>query len=174
MVVLGYLGKRAKFSKTFNIVLMLLTAIVVNIPVNHLSINMLTYSFVGDMSVFLFTLCVLGIFENLKSHRKNLLNLKSYIFIFIFGIILYTSVLYSNFFNLYYQNFYYILILCCFICIGGYFVHRTLGIIYLICLLSYGLNLMSSKNLFDYFIDGFVWLFSIVCILISVIRFFRK
>lgn len=174
MAALGYLGKRAKFSKIFNIFLMILTAIVVNIPIKNLSINMLTYSFVGEMSIFYFTLCVLGIFENLKSNHKNLLNFKSYTFIFIFGLILYISVLYVNFFDLYYENFYYILILCCFICIIGYFVHRTLGIIYLICLLSYGLDLMGSKNLFDYFIDGFIWLFSVICILISTIRFFKK
>lgn len=175
MAVLGYLGSKAKISKTLNLIFMILTATVVNIPIKNLSINMITYSFVGEMSIFLFTLCVLGILQNLRSRRENLLDLKSYIFISIFGFVLYIGVLYVNFFNLYYQDFYYIIVVCCFICIIAYFVHRILGIIYLICLLSYGLDLMVSRNLFDYFIDATTWLFSIVSVCVMIFkRILRK
>ncbi|PAF43750.1 hypothetical protein [Helicobacter sp. 11S03491-1] len=174
MAIFGYFGHLAKISRPTNIALMILAGIVVNIPIKNLSINILTYSFVGEMSVFLFTLSLVIIFENLKTHRINLLNLKAFIFIFFFGLIVYLSVLNLIPLNIYYQNPYFIIIICCLICILGYFIHKILGIIYLICLLSYGLQIMDSKNLFDYFIDAPTWILSIICILILSLKRFKK
>ncbi|MDO7252604.1 hypothetical protein [Helicobacter cappadocius] len=170
MAFLGYFGHRAKVSKKINFILMILGAIVVNIPINNLSINILTYSYTGRMSVFLFTFCIMTIFENLKTHQNNLISLRGFVFIFLFGLILYLSALNLIPINLYYQSSIFIIITCCLITIVAYYIDKILGIIYLLCLFAYSLNTMDSKNLFDYFIDVPTWILSIISIIIYFIK----
>lgn len=165
MAIFGYLGHKAKISKKLNLIFMILSAIVVNIPFNGMSVNILTYSFLGEMSIFLFTFCLLSIFENLKLKSHRFLDIKSFIFIFIFGLILYLTSLNIVPINIYYGSNYLVILLCCLIGIGAFFINQALGIIYLICLISYGIEIMYSKNLFDYFIDVPTWIFSILSII---------
>lgn len=170
MGLLGYFGHKAKISKKINLILMLLTAIVVNIPIKGFSINIFTYSYLGGMSAFLFALSLVTIFENLKTHQNNLLNIKGFIFIFIFGLILYLSTLNLIPIDIYYQSPTFIIITCCVITIFAYYIDKILGTLYLLSLFAYSLNIMDSKNLFDYFIDLPVWILSIVCILVYYIK----
>lgn len=174
MAIFGYFGHRAKISTLTNLILIILTGIVVNIPFKGLSINMLTYSFLGEMSVFLFALSLITIFESLGKTQNALMNLKAFIFIFIFGLILYLSTLNLIPIDLYYQPTQITILICCAITILAYFIHKPLGIIYLISLLSYGLEIIESKNLFDYFIDVPIWVFSIFYILTFIIKKFNK
>ncbi|PAF54081.1 hypothetical protein BKH42_02390 [Helicobacter sp. 13S00482-2] len=174
MALLGYFGHKAKVSKRINLTLIILGGIVVNIPIKNLSINILSYSYVGEMSVFLFTFCIVMIFENFKTHQSNLLSFKGFVFIFIFGFILYLSAFNIIPVNLYYQSPIFIIITCCLIAILGYFIDKILGIIYLLSLFAYSLNVMDSKNLFDYFIDVPTWFLSIIYIFTYVTRKFLK
>lgn len=174
MAILGYFGYKAKISKKINLILMLLTAIVVNIPIKGFSINIFTYSYLGGMSAFLFTLSLVMVFENLKTHQNNLLNIKGFIFIFVFGLILYLSTLNLIPIDLYYQPPIFIIIICCLITIFAYYIDKILGILYLLSLFAYSLNIMDSKNLFDYFIDVPVWILSIVCIVTYCIKKYLK
>ncbi|PAF45140.1 hypothetical protein [Helicobacter sp. 11S02596-1] len=162
MAIFGYFGHMAKIKISTNIALIILSGIVVNIPFNGLSITMLTYSFVGEMSVFLFTLSLMSIFESLRVSSRTLMNLKAFIFIFIFGLILYLSVLNILPFDLYYQPREITIIIGCAITILAYFIHKPLGFIYLISLFAYGLGVLSSKNIFDYLIDVPTWVFSMM------------
>lgn len=174
MAIFGYFGHKAKISKKINFILMLLTAIVVNIPIKGLSINIFTYSYLGGMSAFLFALSLVMVFENLKTHQNNLLNIKGFIFIFVFGLILYLSTLNIIPVDIYYQSPAFIIITCCLITILAYYVDKILGILYLLSLFAYSLNIMDSKNLFDYLIDLPVWILSIVCIITYYIKKFKK
>lgn len=174
MAILGYFGHKAKISKKMNLILMLLTAIVVNIPIKGFSINIFTYSYLGGMSAFLFTLSLVMIFENLKIHQNNLLNIKGFIFIFVFGLILYLSTLNLIPINIYYQSPAFIIIACCVIAILAYYIDKILSTLYLLSLFAYSLNIMDSKNLFDYFIDLPVWILSIICIIIYCTKRYLK
>ncbi|PAF52862.1 hypothetical protein [Helicobacter sp. 13S00477-4] len=172
MAIFGYFGHFAKISKNTNIILILLTGIVVNIPIDNISINMLTYSFFGEMSILTFALSLMLLFESFKIQKiqNNFMDIKAFIFIFIFGLILYLSVLNIIPLNLYYQSPQIVIIICCLLTFLAYVINKSLGMIYFICLLSYGLKLMESNNLFDYLIDVPVWIFSILYIFVIIVK----
>ncbi|PAF46850.1 hypothetical protein BKH46_06450 [Helicobacter sp. 12S02634-8] len=165
MAIFGYFGHLAKLGRKLQATLIILSGIVVNIPFQGISLNMLTYSFLGAMSIFLFALCLIGIFESLKTNPHNPLGLKASIFIFVFGLILFLNVFNLIPINIYYQPPTTLIIICTCLTIIAYFIHKPLGILYLIALLGFGLGVMDSSNPFDYFIDAPTWVFALIYLL---------
>lgn len=152
----------------------IIVALICNIPFyNTLSLNDLTYSVVGNLSLFSLIFYSLICLETFHFKRKEIFLVSKRGFAYIVFIYLFFYLCFLNIIplNIYYLDEKNALLIGCGIILFSFFFDRILGIIYLICLFAYTLKIFECNNIFDYLFDG---VFFIISILILIFKLLRK
>lgn len=154
----------------------LLATLLCNLPlISSLSIPQWLDSLCGNPSLFLALLCLGSIgltYKPLFFYQFHLpsLNIKSKVFILIFGFILFWGNLnYLWGIDLFNASFHTQILIALGIVLLAYYIQPYLGVLLLLSCIGY---LIRGGNIFSYMMDALVWLYALISLLILV--FMRK
>ncbi|WP_104698043.1 MULTISPECIES: hypothetical protein [unclassified Helicobacter] len=161
-------------AKTINYYFGIIAVILVcNIPFYHtLSLNDLTFSVVGSLSVFsliFYTLICLETFQ-FKKKKIFLISKKGFIYIALTHLIFYLCFLNVIPLNIYYLDERNTLLIGCGVILFSFFFDKILSIIYLICLFAYALKILEYNNIFDYLFDVVFFIISILTLIFKLLK----
>lgn len=157
LITLPYLALFAMFlpkNKRLQYPIFFIVALGLNLPLfQGLSLNDITFSFVGNLSFVLLAFCSLILLESTQNKKHQLITLKGLSLIILMNFLFFLTFLNIIPINLYYQSPKLTLIIALLITLGAYFIDKVLAIIYLLALFAYTIKLFDSPNILDYYFD---------------------